>query len=74
MAARCCFLVTSKLTAQNGLGRSDRRTLCQTEGSRLRSAARLSSGATCRPAKPGRNPDGASGGNCTPQTGFAVAP
>jgi len=35
------------------------------EGGRQRSAARLSSGAKCRTAKPGQNRDGASGGNCT---------
>jgi len=46
-------------------GRCDRRALRQIEGSRLRSAARLSTGAKCGPAKPGRNRDGASGGNCT---------
>jgi hypothetical protein len=47
-------------------GRSDRRAQRQTEGNRLRPAARLPSGAECRPAKPGRYPDGASGGNRPP--------
>ena len=37
------------------VGRCDRSALRQLEGSRLRSAARLSSGAECRPAKPGQS-------------------
>jgi len=45
--------------------RCDRRALPQIERSGLRSAARLSSGAKCRPAKPSRNRDGARSGNCT---------
>ena len=46
-------------------GRFDRRALRQIEGTRPRSAGRLSSRAKCRPTKLARNRDGASGGNGT---------
>ncbi len=49
----------------NGFSRCVRSALRQIEGSRLRSVARLSSGAECRPSRQGRNRDGVSCGNCT---------
>ena len=42
------------------------------KGGHQRSVARLSSGAKCRTAKPVRNRDGASGGNCTRSPGSAI--
>jgi hypothetical protein len=54
------------------LGRFDRSSLRQIEGSCLLSAARLSSGATRHRANPSRIPTGASGGNYTLLTDLAV--